>query len=183
MPHPVTKKPVRFSWYWLVIGTVLMLVTLGSLYYSFLSDHKLARFLMAHDWTSFTVTHVSSNESPGLATLKQMTEKNNLIFMPNHTYSRVSRVSITNRDAARVHLTITEFGQWAVSGGYLQIRPIHFNEMKTGDETAFNTAQLATIRTYFQINAEQSNQIDILNQKSVLLTGLNTRSQVLNALP
>ncbi|MEI8595133.1 regulatory protein ToxS [Photobacterium sp. Hal280] len=175
-------QPGRIHRYYLyLILSFASLVTLGSLYYFFSSDHKISRFLAAHHWQSYTVTDVASTEVPGLEILKKVVETSHIVYMPNQAYSRVTRVTLMNEDQGRLHLTITEYGRWEVSGGYLQVRPTHFNELKTGDESAFSDQQIAAINQYFQLNAEQSNRIDIMSEKAVLLTGLNTRSQVLNA--
>ncbi|NAW67263.1 regulatory protein ToxS [Photobacterium halotolerans] len=168
-------------YYLFIIIALTSLVILGSLYYFFSSDHKISRFLTAHNWQSYTVTDVASTEAPGLEILKKVIETSHIAYMPNQVYSRVTRVTLINEDQGQLHLTITEYGRWAVSGGYLQVRPTHFNELKTGNENAFSDKQISAINQYFQFNAEQSNRIDIMGEKSVLLTGLNNRSQVLNA--
>ncbi|KKD01049.1 regulatory protein ToxS [Photobacterium halotolerans] len=181
MFSPLTQPGKRYRYAVLTVIAILSLVTLSSLYYFFSSDHKISRFLTAHNWQSYTVTEVASTEVPGLENLKKTTETSHIVYMPNQLYSRVTRVTLLNEAQDQLHLTITEYGRWEVSGGYLQVRPTHFNELKTGDENAFTPKQITAINQYFQLNAEQSNRIDILSEKAVLLTGLNTRSQVLNA--
>ncbi|KDM93208.1 regulatory protein ToxS [Photobacterium galatheae] len=183
MPRSVTRSEVNQTYIPAALLVLLALILFGSLYYFFKSDHRLNRFLASHDWESYTVTNVASTAVPGLSHLKKLTEKSLVLFLPNHSYSRVTRMTMTNQNHTQLHLTITESGYWEVSGGYLQVRPEQFSELKTGDESAFNAEQIQSIYQYFQINAEQSNRVDMMGKKSVLLTGLNTRSQVLNAIP
>ncbi|MBD8512002.1 hypothetical protein IFO68_04790 [Photobacterium sp. CAU 1568] len=177
----LTQPGKTHRYYLFIIIALTCLVTLGSLYYFFSSDHKISRFLTSYNWQSYAVTDVASTEVPGLEILKKVIETSHIVYMPNQSYSRVTRVTLINEEQGQLHLTITEYGRWEVSGGYLQIRPTHFNEMKTGNESAFSNKQITAINQYFQLNAEQSNRIDIMSEKAVLLTGLNTRSQVLNA--
>ncbi|GAB6260031.1 regulatory protein ToxS [Photobacterium sp. CCB-ST2H9] len=183
MSRSVTRSNLKRAYVPLLLLAFITLMFLGSLYYYFKSDHRINRFLASHDWESYTVTNVASTEAPGLGRLKKITEKSQVLFLPNHSYSRVTRMSMTNQSRIQLHLTITESGYWEVSGGYLQVRPKQFNKLKTGDENAFSNEQIMSVYQYFQANAEQSNRVDILTEYSVLLTGLNTRSQVLNAAP
>ena len=76
-------------------------------------------------------------------------------------------------------INISETGDWDVSDNYLLVTPKQFKDVSNSKSSDFTPEQLKLITQFFKLDAEQSRRIDIVNDKTLLLTSLSHGSQVL----
>lgn len=81
-------------------------------------------------------------------------------------------------DQEPLTLHISESGTWNISGGYLLTEPGEFKDITSGSNKDFQKKQLTAIRKMFRMDARQSRRIDVLNEKSLLLTSLTYGSTI-----
>lgn len=76
-------------------------------------------------------------------------------------------------------INISESGDWDVSDNYLLVSPTEFKDVSSTQSKDFTPQQLDLITQLFKMDSEQSRRIDIVNEKTLLLTSLNHGSTVL----
>ena len=85
----------------------------------------------------------------------------------------------TEQTVAENIINISESGEWSISGNYLLISPIEFKDVSSAYTKDFTPEQLQLITQLFKVDAQQSRRIDVVNDKTLLLTSLNHGSTVL----
>lgn len=104
----------------------------------------------------------------------------NVKYLPNGNYIRVATVKFFSLpDDAPVTMNISELGYWDISDNYLLISPTEFKNMTSPHITDFTDEQLDILTQVFKMNAQQSRRVDVINEKSLLLTSLSHGSTVL----
>lgn len=152
----------------------------GWLYWG--SDLKVEQVLTSKEWQSYMVTVINEElpDEGSVGPLRKVTLTSNVKYLPNGNYVRVSVLKLfsngTSEDAV---ISISESGVWDVSDNYLLVKAKEFKDISSSQSKDFTDAQLKLITKVFKMDAQQSRRIDIVNDKTLLLTSLNHGSSVL----
>ncbi|MCS0323364.1 transmembrane regulator ToxS [Vibrio diabolicus] len=148
----------------------------GWLYWG--SDLKVEQVLTANEWQSTMVTVIT--DSLPVGPLRRVNVESNVKYLPNGDYIRVANIKLfAQGSTAESTINISEKGRWEVSDNYLLVSPSEFKDISSSQSKDFSEAQLRLITQIFKLDAEQSRRIDVVNEKTLLLTSLNHGSSVL----
>ncbi|MGF1687651.1 regulatory protein ToxS [Photobacterium japonica] len=161
---------------------VLALSVLLSAGIYFSGDYKQAQLLMSQEWQTRSTSHIEATELDDLGMLRRVDQNSHVVYLPNHTYSRITLVHLFSDEAQPLTLHISESGKWDISGGYLLTEPVEFKDITSGQNQDFKPAHLAIIKQIYRMDAQQSRRLDVLNKKAILLTSLTYGSNILYAL-
>lgn len=165
------------------IATALLVVSV--LFSSWLywgSDLKVEQVLTSKEWQSNMVTEIVHFQHEDIVgPLRKASITSNVKYLPNSTYIRVSTVRLVSAEAQGNEsiINISETGIWDISDNYLLITPTDFKDISAAQSKGFTQEQLKLITQIFKVDAEQSRRIDIVNEKTLLLTSLSHGSTVL----
>ncbi len=145
------------------------------------SDLKLKQEISSHEWQSKTITVLENTDShQSIGPLRRVNITSNVKYLPNDTYSRDSRIILSTLDnETQSTIIVSETGNWDISDSYLLVSPTQFKNISQSQNTEFTQDELDLITNFFEMEAEQSRRIDIVNSKTLLLTSLNHGSTVL----
>lgn len=152
----------------------------GWLYWG--SDLKVEQVLTSKEWQSYMVTVINEElpDEGSVGPLRKVTLTSNVKYLPNGNYVRVSVLKLYSNGASQdAVINISESGSWDVSDNYLLITAKEFKDISSSQSKDFTDAQLKLITKVFKMDAQQSRRIDIVNDKTLLLTSLNHGSSVL----
>jgi transmembrane regulatory protein ToxS len=175
---------VLFKRFWPALLVILSLIFSGWIYYG--SDYKLSQLLMSKEWQITLNTRISPNqhELASLGMVSYIDQTSHMVYLPNHTYSRVTQLKIYTREVNTppVNLQISESGNWNLSGHYLITQPIEFKDITSGVNTDVKSLHLEVMKNIFELSAEQSQHVTVLNSNALLLSSLTYGSTVLYSL-
>ncbi|WP_162045808.1 regulatory protein ToxS [Vibrio taketomensis] len=145
------------------------------------SDYKVERAITSTEWQSNMVTVLNDNvRGESVGPLRKVDVVSNVKYLPNGTYIRVATVRLyAHSDQSDSVINISETGHWEISDSYLLISPIEFKDISSANSKDFSEEQLQLIKKLFKMDAQQSRRIDIVNEKTLLLTSLSHGSTVL----
>ncbi|AIU66104.1 membrane protein [Vibrio coralliilyticus] len=158
---------------------VLSALFSGWLYWG--SDLKVEQVLTAKEWQSKMVTVITDSlQEESVGPLRKVDVTSNVKYLPNGSYIRVATVRLyaNNAESENV-INISETGEWDISDNYLLVSPIEFKDVSSAQSKDFTADQLKLITQIFKMDAQQSRRIDIVNEKTLLLTSLSHGSTVL----
>ena len=160
---------------------LLLLSILGSAWFYWASDSKEEQLLTSKEWQSMRTIRIDTNYED-MGPLKRADIRSNVVYLPNKTYSKSSNLTLFSpSDDKQQPLTINvmETGNWDYSGDYLLIDPTEFKDVTSNDNKEFTGSQKELIMRVFRMDAQQSKRVDVLNDKTLLLTSLNYGSDIL----
>ena len=163
--------------YWPFLILISSITLCSWVYYS--TDYKQQQLLMSREWQSTTISQIESLPQSSLQELRKVRQSSNMVFLPNHTYSRITILELHSDEPQPLTIHISESGRWDVSGGYLLTEPLEFKDITSGSNHDFDSKQLNIIRDIFRMNAQESRRIDTINEHTLLLTSLTHGSKVL----
>lgn len=145
------------------------------------SDLKVEQELSSREWQSETVTLIENTTThQAIGPLRRVDISSNVKYLPNGTYVRVSNVVLyANNDDPQNIMNISETGKWDVSDNYLLVSPTKFRNVSQSQSQEFTQEELELVTQFFKMEAQQSRRVDIVNNKTLLLTSLNYGSTVL----
>ncbi|EGA69532.1 transmembrane regulatory protein ToxS [Vibrio sinaloensis DSM 21326] len=148
------------------------------------SDLKVEQVLTSNEWQSKMVTVITAPlQEESVGPLRKVDVVSNVKYLPNKTYIRVATVRLFAEDSDReendVVINISETGEWDISDNYLLVSPAEFKDISSAQSKEFTPEQLELITQLFKMDAQQSRRIDIVNEKTLLLTSLSHGSTVL----
>ncbi|EPV8285353.1 transmembrane regulator ToxS [Vibrio alginolyticus] len=145
------------------------------------SDLKVEQLLTANEWQSTMVTVITDSlPDDTVGPLRRVNVESNVKYLPNGDYIRVANIKLfAQGSTAESTINISEKGHWEVSDNYLLVSPSEFKDISSSQSKDFSEAQLRLITQIFKLDAEQSRRIDVVNEKTLLLTSLNHGSSVL----
>ncbi|WDY53246.1 regulatory protein ToxS [Vibrio fluvialis] len=146
------------------------------------SDLKIEQVLTSREWQSKMVTLIGNKQqNDSVGPLRRVDMTSNVKYLPNGTYVRVSIVKLyaVDKTVPEDVINISESGDWDVSDNYLLVSPTEFKDVSSTQSKDFTPQQLDLITQLFKMDSEQSRRIDIVNEKTLLLTSLNHGSTVL----
>ncbi|MDF2155923.1 regulatory protein ToxS [Vibrio sp. CAU 1672] len=154
----------------------------GWLYWG--SDLKIEQVLTSNEWQSSLVAVITQElpDSANIGPLRKVKVASNVKYLPNGEYIRVATIRLfadVNASDAESAINISEKGRWEVSDNYLLVTPVEFKNTSSSQSSDFTAEQLKLITQIFKLDAEQSRRIDVVNEKTLLLTSLNHGSTVL----
>lgn len=159
----------------------LFFSVIGSAWYFLGEDLRISTHLMSREWTSRTINHIEKSAFRDMNGLTEIDQQVNMVFLPDHTYSRVTQILLKNEvQNTQAVMSISESGVWEVSGGYLKLKLTDLKDVTTGDTAEFSSEDLNFVRTFYKLSAEKVRRVDVLEDRSaLLLTSLNHGSLVL----
>jgi len=145
------------------------------------SDLKLVQEITSREWQSKMITVIRDNsEHNPIGSLNRVDVTSNVKYLPNGTYIRVSTLTLyANGDSDQNIMNISETGKWEVSDNYLLISPKEFKNVSQSQIKDFTKGELELVTQLFKMDAQQSRRVDIVNDKTLLLTSLSHGSTVL----
>lgn len=158
---------------------ILSAVFSGWLYWG--SDLKVEQVLTSNEWQSKMVTVIAAKiPDDSVGPLRKANVVSNVKYLPNNTYIRVATVRLYGNDTENESIiNISETGTWDISDNYLLVSPTEFKDVSSAQSQDFTEDQLSLITQLFKMDAQQSRRIDIVNDKTLLLTSLSHGSTVL----
>lgn len=145
------------------------------------SDLKIEQEISSREWQSKTVTVIENTTThQAIGSLRRVDISSNVKYLPNGTYVRISNVVLyANNDNPQSIMNISETGKWDVSDNYLLVSPTKFRNVSQSQSQEFTQEELELVTQLFKMEAQQSRRVDIVNNKTLLLTSLNHGSTVL----
>lgn len=145
------------------------------------SDLKVEQVLTSNEWQSKMVTVIAQSiQEESVGPLRKVNVVSNVKYLPNNTYIRVATVRLYGNDTENESIiNISETGTWDISDNYLLVSPTEFKDVSSAQSKDFTEDQLNLITQLFKMDAQQSRRIDIVNDKTLLLTSLSHGSTVL----
>ncbi|MFM2590666.1 regulatory protein ToxS [Vibrio sp. TBV020] len=146
------------------------------------SDLKVEQVITSKEWQSKMVTVITAPlQEESVGPLRKADITSNVKYLPNNTYIRVATVRLYSNDdqSDESVINISETGEWDISDNYLLVSPTEFKDVSSAQSKDFTEAQLNLITQIFKMDAQQSRRIDIVNEKTLLLTSLSHGSTVL----
>lgn len=158
---------------------ILSAVFSGWLYWG--SDLKVEQVLTSNEWQSKMVTVIAAKiPDDSVGPLRKANVVSNVKYLPNNTYIRVATVRLYGNDTENESIiNISETGTWDISDNYLLVSPTEFKDVSSAQSKDFTEDQLSLITQLFKMDAQQSRRIDVVNDKTLLLTSLSHGSTVL----
>lgn len=175
-----TQMPSVIKRFWPFLILIISGIFSTWLYYS--SDFKLDQLLMSREWQSTTVSRIEETQFDTLGMLRSVEQTSHVVYLPNKTYSRITLMKLFSNEESPLTLHISESGKWDISGGYLLTEPVEFKDITSGKNADFQKQHLTIVKKVFRMDAQQSRRIDIIDQKSMLLTSLTYGSNILYSL-
>ncbi|MGR5212141.1 regulatory protein ToxS [Vibrio rotiferianus] len=166
------------------IKLAIAVLAVSALFSSWLywgSDLKVEQVLTSNEWQSTMVTVITDNLPDNtVGPLRRVNVESNVKYLPNGDYIRVANIKLfAHGSSAESSINISERGRWEVSDNYLLVSPSEFKDISSSQSKDFTEEQLRLITQIFRLDAEQSRRIDVVNEKTLLLTSLNHGSTVL----
>lgn len=145
------------------------------------SDIQIEKAITAKEWQSKMVTVISDNlQEESVGPLRKVDVVSNVKYLPNGTYIRVATIRLfAHSDQSDSMINISETGDWEISDNYLLISPKEFKDVSSAQSKDFTDVQLQLIKQLFKMDSQLSRRIDIVNEKTLLLTSLSHGSTVL----
>ncbi|RJX71779.1 hypothetical protein DZ860_09810 [Vibrio sinensis] len=165
-----------------IAAGILILSAIFSTWLYWGSDLKIEQILTSQEWQSRMVTLISEHiREDAVGPLRQVKVSSNVKYLPNGTYIRVAIVKLysANHPNNESVINISESGSWEISDNYLLVSPTEFKDISSSQNKDFTGSQLKLITQLFKMDAQQSRRIDIVNEKTLLLTSLSHGSTVL----
>ncbi|MCL9782846.1 regulatory protein ToxS [Vibrio sp. S4M6] len=155
----------------------------GWLYWG--SDLKVEQILTSQEWQSNMVTVIDTKlPEEAIGPIKKGTLISNVKYLPNGTYIRSSVARLYAEENGKVVLAnvinISEAGKWSISDDYLIVSPTEFKDVTSAETKEFTQKQLHLITQLIRMDAQQSRRIDVVNDKTLLLTSLGHGSTLLS---
>ncbi len=166
--------------YW-PFGILALSIAICSWVY-FSTDYKQEQLLMSREWQSTTFSRIEPTQLESVGQLRKVKQSSNMVYLPNHTYSRITMLQLYSDKPTPLTIHISESGHWDVSGGYLLTEPTEFKDVTSGTNMDFDNKQLNVVKDIFRMNAQESRRIDVINKNSLLLTSLTYGSNILYSL-
>ncbi|SDH65888.1 transmembrane regulatory protein ToxS [Vibrio xiamenensis] len=147
------------------------------------SDFKMEQVLTSREWQSKMVTIISDVDKENtVGPLRKAVVNSNVKYLPNGHYIRVAMITLYSENSADSStLNFSETGEWSISDSYLLVSPTEFKDVSSQQSKSFTRTQLALITQLFKVDAQQSRRIDVVNDKTLLLTSLNHGSTILSS--
>ncbi|MGR6833508.1 regulatory protein ToxS [Aliivibrio wodanis] len=161
--------------------TLLLISMISSGWFYWESDSKVEQLLTSKEWQSMSTVRIDTDYGD-MGPLKRADIKSNVVYLPNKTYSKSSTLTIFSAlsdDVVPLTINVMETGNWDYSGDYLLIDPIEFKDVTSNDNKDFSGPQKKLIMRVFRMDAQQSKRVDVINDKTLLLTSLNYGSGIL----
>ncbi|ANS84739.1 regulatory protein ToxS [Vibrio scophthalmi] len=145
------------------------------------SDFQVEKTITSKEWQSKMVTVISDNlQEETVGPLRKVDVVSNVKYLPNGTYIRVATIRLfANSEQSDSVINISETGDWEISDNYLLISPKEFKDVSSAQSKDFTDVQLQLIKQLFKMDSQLSRRIDIVNDKTLLLTSLSHGSTVL----
>lgn len=167
------------------IKYALVLLALSTLFSGWLywNNHtELENILSSREWSSNIVAVVAANEhtDSNLGPLSRLEQVSHVRYLPNGEYIRESTLRLFGSDANNLTIyKVSEKGDWLMSDNYLLITPKTFQDAQSAQSNEFTQSQLALIKQFLRLDAQQSRRVDVVDDKTLLLTNLNQASTLL----
>ncbi len=146
------------------------------------TNSRVENIMTEQDWKMKIVTIIPSQfEVNAFGHVNQISIDAELSFSADGTYQRLTRMQLQSHlSSEQSDLLITDSGIWKVKAGYLLMAPIDFQSGRASNhETA--PAHIEVIKEFYRMETQQSRKIEVVNEKTLLLSGIGLSSIALTA--
>lgn len=162
-----------------ILPFIVLIITVISVWLYWHGDSKLQQQLVSREWQSNTVAHMNMWEQK-VAAVDKVSIHSTVKYLPNNTYLKNSTLTFTgDKLATPVEIIISESGNWVLSDNYLVVTPGLFKDVSTKPLVDLTSEEVEELKALFKIASQQSRRIDIINDKTMMLTGLDNASKLL----
>jgi transmembrane regulatory protein ToxS len=174
-----------------IIGLLVacVVVTVG-IY--FLPAYKLHKTITSNEWKNVLVMLFSDQNSQDvrseneMPTLDKVEVFSNTRYLPDGIFIKVTHMKVFRSDnaddsAPPSTVEFTESGKWELHRNYLFLKDTEISNVPTERSLDLTKEQVSDLRTRLLMTEQQSSRVDIINERSLLLTNLNEDSQLLHA--
>ena len=161
------------------ISIIVLVITLVASWIYWQSDSKAKQTLTSKEWQSTTIAYMSFWDQK-INSLDKATITSTVKYLPNQTYIKNSTLIFSSKEVKKpIELTIAESGHWDLSDLYLIVDPTEFKDISTKPVPQISSEQVMELKKLFKISSQQSRKIDIIDERTLLLTSLSHGSTVL----
>jgi transmembrane regulatory protein ToxS len=152
------------------------------------SDIKVEQVLTSKEWRSTRHLYLSEKiqensifgGQKGL--LSQIKINIDTKFLPNNTYLRNSFIEMfKDKDEPPTILELVENGTWELTDNYLLVKPKEFKDTTPPiiHNSEIDEKMRMGVKALFIVYSEENRRVDIINHKTILLTGLGHDSRLM----
>lgn len=157
--------------------TVLIIVLAASWTY-WNSDKKIEQTLISKEWQSTTIAYMNLWDQK-ISSLDKAVITSTVKYLPNKSYIKNSTLIFSSNNVQDpVEITISESGQWGVSDNYLIVDATSFKDISTKPVILISPEQVDELKKLFKISSQQSRKIDVIDDRTLLLTSLGHGSNI-----
>lgn len=157
--------------------TVLIIALVASWIY-WNSDQKVEQTLISKEWQSTTIAYMNLWEQK-ISSLDKAVITSTVKYLPNKSYIKNSTLIFSSKNIQDpIEITISESGQWDVSDNYLIVDATVFKDISTKPVTLISPEQVDELKKLFKISSQQSRKIDVIDDRTLLLTSLGHGSNI-----
>lgn len=145
-------------------------------------NHRVENIMIERDWEMKVVTIIPPKyQERAFGDVNQISINAELSFSADGTYQRLTRMQLQSHlSSEQSDLLITDSGIWKVKGGYLLMSPIDFQSGEPTNE-ASTRSQTEVIKQFYRMETQQSREIQFVNERTLLLSGIGLSSIVLTS--
>ncbi|TCS40202.1 regulatory protein ToxS [Reinekea marinisedimentorum] len=152
--------------------------------------YRLQNAITASEWKSKSVIVFSElNIQQGaedVPPLSKVEVFSNTRYLRDGVFIKVTHINVfkNGNDAASeppVSVEFTESGQWEMHGNYLFLTDTEITNVPTNRSLGVSKEQINELRDRLLTTEQQSSRVEIINERSILLTSLNQDSLLLHA--
>ncbi|MFH0256334.1 regulatory protein ToxS [Vibrio rumoiensis] len=161
-----------------IVPVIVLIITLVASWMYWNSDKKLEEALMSKEWHSTTIAYMNLWDQK-ISSLDKAVIRSTVKYLPNKNYIKNSTLIFSSKNVQDpIEITISESGQWDVSDSYLIVDATSFKDISTKPVTLISPEQVDELKKLFKISSQQSRKIDVIDERTLLLTSLGHGSNI-----
>lgn len=165
-----------------LLSIMALIITIISVWFYWNGDLKVRQLLTSREWQSTTFVYMTLSDQQ-TNSLDKAAVNSTIKYLPNNTYLKLSTLIFSSKNIeSPVEINISESGSWELSDNYLVVTSDQFKDVSTKPITQISPGQVSKLKKLFKISSQQSRRVDIINDKTLLLTNLGHGSTVLFSL-
>lgn len=165
-----------------LLSIMALIITIISVWFYWNGDSKVRQLLTSREWQSTTFVYMTLSDQQ-TNSLDKAAVNSTIKYLPNNTYLKLSTLVFSSKNIeSPVEINISESGSWELSDNYLVVTSDQFKDVSTKPITQISPGQVSKLKKLFKISSQQSRRVDIINDKTLLLTNLGHGSTVLFSL-
>ncbi|OEF24003.1 regulatory protein ToxS [Vibrio rumoiensis] len=164
-----------------ILSIIALIITVIGVWLFWNGDSKVKQLLTSREWQSTTIAYMTFWDQK-ISTLDKAVITSTIKYLPNNTYLKISTLVFSSKNiTAPIEINISESGGWELSDHYLVVTSDQFKDISTKPVTEISPAQVDELKKLFKISSQQSRRVDVVNEKTLLLTSLGHGSTILSS--